>query len=379
MLNIRTANISDIDIYYDWVNDPAVRDSAIHTGGIGYDTHKEWFSKKLADNNAVLFIIHQHAAPFGQVRFDIDKDGVAWIDYSIDAGFRGQGLSAFMLRSAITRLVSLRRDIRKLKAMVKTTNHRSAKIFEKLGFETIAEEVAGNASCTVYEISPSATVKYIIVNSNPVYLHVEKNLIATLGDVYFINRPEDLTIEFLQQAQPQYIFFLHWSHMIRPEVYNSYECVVFHMTDLPFGRGGSPLQNLIVRKYKATKLSALKVNEGLDTGDIYLKKDLELHGTAGEIFLRAGALMEEMIIEIITKNPVPQPQQGQPVIFKRRKPGESNIEHLEELEDVFDYIRMLDAEGYPKAFIETGNLRFEFSKASLEKDQLQAHVRIFKK
>ena len=44
------------------------------------------------------------------------------------------------------------------------------------------------------------------------------------------------------------------------------------MTDLPFGRGGSPLQNLIVRGYKSTKLTAIKVQSGIDTGDIYLKK-----------------------------------------------------------------------------------------------------------
>jgi len=50
------------------------------------------------------------------------------------------------------------------------------------------------------------------------------------------------------------------------------------MTDLPFGRGGSPLQNLIVRGFTHTKLSALRVEKGLDTGDIYLKEDLEQYG-----------------------------------------------------------------------------------------------------
>ncbi len=27
-----------------------------------------------------------------------------------------------------------------------------------------------------------------------------------------------------------------------------FECVCFHMTDVPYGRGGSPLQNLIIRE-----------------------------------------------------------------------------------------------------------------------------------
>ena len=44
------------------------------------------------------------------------------------------------------------------------------------------------------------------------------------------------------------------------------------MTDLPFGRGGSPLQNLIVRGFEETMTSAIKVTKGIDTGDIYLKE-----------------------------------------------------------------------------------------------------------
>ena len=31
------------------------------------------------------------------------------------------------------------------------------------------------------------------------------------------------------------------------EIHENYKCIIFHMTDLPFGRGGSPLQNLISR------------------------------------------------------------------------------------------------------------------------------------
>ena len=50
------------------------------------------------------------------------------------------------------------------------------------------------------------------------------------------------------------------------------------MTDLPYGRGGSPLQNLIVRGWKETKVLALKVVEELDAGPIYYKKRLAYMG-----------------------------------------------------------------------------------------------------
>jgi methionyl-tRNA formyltransferase len=44
-----------------------------------------------------------------------------------------------------------------------------------------------------------------------------------------------------------YISLLHWSWKVSDEVVGRFECVCFHITDVPFGRGGSPLQNLIVQ------------------------------------------------------------------------------------------------------------------------------------
>src|SRR4051812_3973566 len=70
-----------------------------------------------------------------------------------------------------------------------------------------------------------------------------------------ITNPKALTVEKLARLRPRYVFFPHWSWIIKPEIYDSFECVVFHMTDLPFGRGGSPLQNLIVSGVYRTKIS----------------------------------------------------------------------------------------------------------------------------
>ena len=94
-----------------------------------------------------------------------------------------------------------------------------------------------------------------------------------------INNRLDFNITNLESISPVKIFIPHWSYIISEEIFQKFECVVFHMTDLPFGRGGSPLQNLIVLGKEKTKISALKVVEELDAGPIYLKKDLSLNGT----------------------------------------------------------------------------------------------------
>lgn len=88
-----------------------------------------------------------------------------------------------------------------------------------------------------------------------------------------------------------------------------------------------------------------------------------------------------MIVEILTKNIKSIPQIGEATNFKRLKPEDGILNELNDLEIVFDYIRMLDCDGYPPAYVETKNLKFEFSNAKHNKKSklISANVRIFKK
>ena len=148
------------------------------------------------------------------------------------------------------------------------------------------------------------------------------------------------------------------------------------MTDLPYGRGGSPLQNLIQRGHRSTMLSGLRCTAELDAGPVYGKEPLCLLGTAEEIFIRANGLMEVMIEGIVRNRPDPQPQQGEPELFSRRKPEQSNLGHCPagDLSACYDQIRMLDADGYPHAFLEVHGLRLEFRRVNRRSDGLHADV-----
>ncbi len=223
---------------------------------------------------------------------------------------------------------------------------------------------------------------YIILSEKSWNKDLVKNLQQTIPSASFvlIDKKEDFTEAHLKTIKPEKIFIPHWSYIIPKNIYDNFECIVFHMTDLPYGRGGSPLQNLIARGHRNTKISALRVVKELDAGDIYLKKELSLFGTAEEIFLRANETIGEMIPEIIKEKLSPEEQKGTITHFKRRTPEMSTIEGIKDLGQLFDQIRMLDAEGYPKAYFENEEFRFEFSRASLKSNQsIIADVRITKK
>lgn len=193
-----------------------------------------------------------------------------------------------------------------------------------------------------------------------------------------IDENSQLTLSVLGELDADYIFFPHWSYLIPEEIHSRYECVIFHMTDLPYGRGGSPLQNLVVRGHRETMLCALKCVKELDAGPIYMRKKLSLYGTAEEIFLRASRLIELMIVRILTEHPVPINQEGEVTIFSRRTPEQSDWSDAATLDEVFDRIRMLDAEGYPPACLQIGPYKLEFSRASRKTECVIADVKISK-
>jgi methionyl-tRNA formyltransferase len=223
---------------------------------------------------------------------------------------------------------------------------------------------------------------FVVVSEKPWHLVLFNNLrdANSMHNWILINSKEDFTDSELKRINPDKVFIPHWSYIISSRIYLNYALIVFHMTDLPFGRGGSPLQNLILRGFESTKISALRVDRGIDTGDIYLKKELSLLGSAEEIFIRASKVIFLMINDIINFDIKPTPQEGLVTEFKRRKPEEGDISKLNDIDKVYDYIRMLDASGYPRAFLEIGDLRLEFSRATLETgENIIADVRIFKK
>jgi methionyl-tRNA formyltransferase len=219
--------------------------------------------------------------------------------------------------------------------------------------------------------------RYLVAGCKSWHRRVFGEVLSKLaGDWHYVGKQEELSLAYIRELRPRYIFFLHWSWKVPPEILAEVECVCFHMTDVPYGRGGSPLQNLIVRGHRETRLTALRMTSELDAGPVYLKRSLSLEGGAEEIYLRASALSAEMIQQIARDEMHALPQTGVAVNFKRRKPEESQIAKLDSLEQLHDFIRMLDAEDYPRAFLSHDGYRFEFSRSALYDGRIVADVHI---
>jgi methionyl-tRNA formyltransferase len=194
-------------------------------------------------------------------------------------------------------------------------------------------------------------------------------------DWHLITAPKDY--DLIRQLKPRYVFFPHWSWMLPRDIFENYECVIFHMTDLPFGRGAEPLQHLIMRGLKETKVSAIRCAKDVDSGDIYMKKPMSLDGSAGEIYKRCSDIVYKMIKEIASKELKAEiKQEGEPVFFAQRNLENCRIPITDDLNIVYDIIRAQDAETYQPAFMEKDKLRLEFTEASLKNGYIESKVRI---
>lgn len=216
-----------------------------------------------------------------------------------------------------------------------------------------------------------ATIKSWNVQNAKKFQHEYKNKYL----VKIITDKNELTINEIINFNPKYIFFPHWSWIIPKEIWNKFKCIIFHPSDLPFGRGGTPVQNLIKRKIYKTKISALIANGEIDGGPILFKSSLSLAGSADSIYKRfSKKIFQKMIPYILDNNLKPEPQKGKTVIFKRLKSENSLIENNIVLNDLYDKIRMLDAEGYPLAFLKLENLVIKFRNVKKKNNELVANV-----
>ena len=194
--------------------------------------------------------------------------------------------------------------------------------------------------------------------------------------MYLLSSPKKLTISYLKRKKPEIIFFPDWSWIIPNEIISNYKCICFHESNLPKFRGGSPIQNQIIRGITKTKTTAFIMNEKIDAGDIILQKNLSLEGSIQEIFSRMYENDYSLILKIINGKYKRRKQSGKPTTYSRRKPKESELKSLNHsVNYLYNFIRMLE-DPYPNAFIRIGKQKLVFKKAIYNNKKLSVEVKL---
>lgn len=147
MISFRKADERDLEFLFNLRNEEAVRLASFNSEPIDFNTHKEWFEKKLASNDSFIFIAEFDGQPFAQARFDLDNDGRAEINIAVTENFRGRGCGSEILRRLSRQFLEDFPKIKSIRAFVKLDNPASLRSFEKAGYEFFRNTEKKGYSC----------------------------------------------------------------------------------------------------------------------------------------------------------------------------------------------------------------------------------------
>lgn len=370
---LRHAVWADRFLLWEWLHDPLVRQMSLTHEPPAWEAHCAWVEEHLHDPHCRLYIADSGDVPIGQVRFDL-SEGVARTTVSVAEGWRGGGLGTSLLRAACDQLRT-EFPLARIEAEIMPENTASKRAFTKAGFKH-----KGTRSVQGMEAEHWELQRYVVGAATPWARKAAHEMAGMPGAWYLARGRSDIGHTTITALNPHRLFFLHWHWAVEPWLVNGYECIGFHIGDLPRGRGGSPVQNLILQGVQETAVCAFRMTDEMDAGPLYGKRPLSLTGRRAEtIYEQAMMCCLAMARAIIQYGEVRlTPQEGEPTFFKRRSPEQSvlPLEGGVDASGLYDFIRMLDAEGYPHAFIEYGDWRLEFRGAELANETVTARVEI---
>ncbi len=136
---------------------------------------------------------------------------------------------------------------------------------------------------------------------------------------------------------------------------------VTHASDLPKGRGWSPVVWGVLRGEKAITVSLIEAADPVNSGRVYGKFRSKLAKT--DLWDDINAKLAKLIVRClnhVVRNPnaKPRAQKGKPTIYRRRRSDDSRIDPNQSIASQFDLLRVCDAERFP-GFFELYGQRFE--------------------
>jgi len=118
-----------------------------------------------------------------------------------------------------------------------------------------------------------------------------------------IKMKDGTALEMLREADPELCIVVAYGKILPKEIleYPKYGCINIHASLLPKLRGAAPIQWSVINGFDKTGVTSMQMDEGLDTGDMLIKGEIEIgeNETAGELHDRLSQLGAEVLEETI--------------------------------------------------------------------------------
>ena len=125
-------------------------------------------------------------------------------------------------------------------------------------------------------------------------------------------------IEEIRSLKPDVICVVAYGKILPKEILDipALGCINVHGSLLPQYRGAAPIQWAVLNGDKKTGITTMYMNEGMDTGDMILKQEVEIgeDETTGELWDKLASVGAELLVETlkqIEKGIAPREKQGE--------------------------------------------------------------------
>jgi len=169
------------------------------------------------------------------------------------------------------------------------------------------------------------------------------------------------------------VFYLGCSRVVPESVLARHRRnLVVHASDLPRGRGWSPLTWSILAGENRIPVCLFEAVGEVDAGPVIYREWLECEGheLIDELRTALGAMSVELCTRFLDEAEPPEgrPQSGEPTWLPRRRPEDSVIDPERSLAEQFDLLRVVDNDRYP-AFFDWRGHRYRLRIDKLDPDE----------
>jgi methionyl-tRNA formyltransferase len=171
-------------------------------------------------------------------------------------------------------------------------------------------------------------------------------------------RDERDMIESLKKMKPDFIIVVAFGQILTKEVLDipKYGCINLHGSILPMYRGSAPINWAVIKGEKFSGNTTILMDEGVDTGDMLLKDQVEVSEeiTSGELYdilKERGAKLLMDTIDLLVKGEITPIKQGEETFYAKMLDKKIAIIDWEETADnIHNLIRGLNP--WPVAYTE---------------------------
>lgn len=130
--------------------------------------------------------------------------------------------------------------------------------------------------------------------------------------------------------------------------------LVVHESDLPGGRGWSPVTWQVLEGKNRIPVCLFEAADAVDAGPLYLKGYMELEGHELVEGIRKKQAEETfgLIRKFLEVYPgiKPKPQEGEGSAYRKRTPADSRLDPKKSIAEQFNLLRVVDNDRYPAFF-----------------------------